>query len=303
MSPVPKTGLAEGLVIAVVAVACLVFQIWLPTTHVSEADYQAVAQVLGAEAQPGDVVLLSPWWTERARIYLPESVPVTGYLGSDHDALELHPRIWLLSQPSLPRSNMGEFMSIFGPQRTETGTERRFGNLSLRLFTNGRAKPVRFSATASLPNAKVYLEQRDGSRVPCQWTGRSHRCPNGGEVLPEWRELKYQPRKCLRFFPPGGGGKLVAEFEHVPAADSLVLMGGYIWEHAVHLDGVSQTDLGLEVNGQTSVLPLPPGTDGVQRVERRSTPEGANVRVWVTAANPNDREVCFELYGFGGATP
>ena len=77
MSPVPKTALAEGLVIAVVAVACLVFQIWLPTTHVSEADYQAVAQVLGAEAQPGDVVLLSPWWTERALIYLPESVPVT----------------------------------------------------------------------------------------------------------------------------------------------------------------------------------------------------------------------------------
>lgn len=296
-----KPALVEGLVIALVGLGCLAFQLWLPSTHVAEADYQAVAQVLGAEAAAGDVVLLYPWWAERARMYLPESVPITGYLGSDGDALELNPRIWLLAQPNLPRSNVGEFFKTFGPGRTEVGGERRFGNLSLRLFTNGRAQQVRFSANSALASAKVYLEQ-NGTRAFCEWNGRSHRCPNGGEVLPEWRELKYQPRKCLRFFPPGGGARLVAEFENVPAADSLVLLGGYIWEHAVHQAGVTRTDLGLEVDGQTSILGLPPGTDGVQRLERKATPAGATVRVWVTAANPNDREVCFELYGFG-ATP
>jgi hypothetical protein len=122
-------------------------------------------------------------------------------------------------------------------------------------------------------------------------------------VLPEWRELKYQPRKCLRFFPPAGGAKLVAQFDGVPAADSLVMLGGYIWEHAVHTGGVSQTDVGLEVNAETSVMALPPGTDGLQRLERKSTPDASTVRVWVTAANPADREVCFELYGFSGAAP
>ena len=142
---------------------------------------------------------------------------------------------------------------------------------------------------------------RDGNRADCQWMGRSHRCPNGQEVLTQWHELKYQPRQCLRFFPPAGGAKMVAQFDNVPAAESLVLMGGYIWEHAVHLDGVSQTDLTLEVNGEPSVLSLPPGTDGVQRLERKSTPAGATVRVSVSAPNPNDREVCFELYAFGGA--
>ena len=35
--------------------------------------------LLAAERQPGDVVLLAPWWTERARIFVPEGLPVVGY--------------------------------------------------------------------------------------------------------------------------------------------------------------------------------------------------------------------------------
>jgi protein phosphatase len=35
------------------------FQLWLPSTHVAESDYQAVAQTLSNEQQPGDVVLLA----------------------------------------------------------------------------------------------------------------------------------------------------------------------------------------------------------------------------------------------------
>ncbi len=303
MTPGSKVlGLAEGLAIALVAAACIAFQLWLPSTHVADSDYSALSQVLSAEAKPGDAMLLYPWWTERARLFMPEKVPVVGYFGSDADSLELNPRIWVLSQPRLPRSNIDAFMKLFGPQRSEIGSERTFGNLSLRLFTNGRSRPVRFSANEKLAGARVYLEDRNGARESCEFNGRTHRCPNGAEVLAEWHELKFQPRNCIRFFPPGNGVKLVAEFANVPAASSLTLLGGYIWEHAVHIGPeLAQTDLGLEVNGQTSVLSLPPGTDGVQRIERQSTPDGAAVRVWVTASNPNDREVCFELYGFGGA--
>ncbi len=297
-----KLALAEGLLLVAVAVACIVFQVWLPSTHVAEADYQAAASLISKEAKPGDVILLNPWWSERARLYMPDGVPVVGYLGSDGDALELNPRIWVLEQPNLPEVGLGHFYNSFRDRRTEVMSEVRFGNLTLRLYKNGRAHEVRFDARTALPNAKVYLEQADGIRGTCMWAGRSHRCPNGADVLAEWRELKYQPRKCIRFFPPAQGAKMVAEFENVPAADSLVLLGGYIWEHAVHIGGVTRSDLTLEVNGETSTMPLPPGTDGVQRLERKSTPAGATVRVSVTAPNPADREICFELYAFG-ATP
>jgi len=298
-----KPALAEGLTLALVALACIAFQVWLPTTHVKDNDYQAAVEVLNAHAQPGDVLLLNPWWSERARLFIPESVPVVGYLGSDADPLELNPRIWVLEQPNLPEVGRSQFWRAFSQGRTELSSEIRLGNLSLRLYKNGRARPVLFDARARLAEAKVYLELLDGSRQSCQWSGHSHRCPNGAEVLTEWRELKYQPRQCVRFFPPAQGAKLVAEFANLPAADSVVLMGGYIWEHAVHLGGVTRSDLGLEVNGETSTIPLPPGTDGLQRVEHKSSPAGSTVRVWVTAPNPADREVCFELYAFGAATP
>ncbi|MBL9039436.1 MAG: hypothetical protein JNG84_13035 [Archangium sp.] len=297
-----RYALVEGLAAVAVAIACLVFQLWLPSTHVTDADYETLAKVMAAEALPGDGVLLYPWWTERARRFLPEGVQVTGYLGSDRDPLELHPRVWLVSQPSLPRSDVSSFMKDFGPGRTEVGGERRFGNLSLRLFQNGRYRPVRFSATEALARAAVYLEQPDGSRQPCQWNGVSHQCPNRFEVKTEWHELRYVPRRCVHFNPPGGSAKLVAEFTHVPAAESLAMVGGLIWEHAVHQGPqFSTTTLTLEVNGAVTQLPLPPGTDGLQRAPAERTPDDATVRVTVSASNPASRETCFELYAFGGA--
>lgn len=53
-----------------VALLCLLFHLRLPGRLPSEADYRAAAERLQAEGQPGDAVLLFPWWAERARVYL-----------------------------------------------------------------------------------------------------------------------------------------------------------------------------------------------------------------------------------------
>ena len=117
-------GWGEGLTLFAVALGCLLFQLWLPTTHVAEADYQAVASVLNAERQPGDVVLLAPWWTERARIYVPEGIPVVGYQGSEGDALERSARIWVLAQPSQPYAGLGAFEEAFSGPYAWKGIQR-----------------------------------------------------------------------------------------------------------------------------------------------------------------------------------
>lgn len=291
--------LAEGAVLLAVALACTAFQLWLPSTHVEESEYQQVAQVLAQEAKPGDVVLLYPWWTERARIYVPDGLPVVGFQGSDGEALEQHPRIWLLAEPGLPRSDVGELMKVFGPQRTEVGSERRFGHLSLRLFTNGRYRPLSFSASELLPRAQVYLEQPDGTRTACTWNGSGHACPGGKLVAVEWHEVHFQPRRCLRFDAPGGPTKLVVELPPVPASDTVVMFSGYTWEHGSFKEGVTPSDLGLEVNGIVSPLTLPTGLETLQRLERQGVPEGARVRAFIQSANPAARETCLEIYGYG----
>lgn len=284
-----------------VALACLAFQLRLPGTHVADRDYQAVAQVLANEARPGDVVLLYPWWTERARIFVPEGLPVVGYQGSDAAPLELHPRIWVLAQPNQPRSDLGRFMASFEGSRTPVGASRTFGNLTLQLFSNGRSRPLRLSAKEALPRATVYVEQPDGSRTPCPWNGRAHRCPTGAEVLAQWHEIDFAPHQCLRLIPPGGRARLVIEFANFPASEAVELLAGYVWEKASYRGSVGDAELGLEVNGVVTPLSLPQGELRLKRVEAANVPEGATVRVWSHAENPAERDVCFELFGFGRA--
>ena len=289
-----------------VALACLVFQLRLPGRLPSEADERAVADLLRAEARPGDAVLLFPWWTERARLYLPSELPVYGYLGSDQDDLSAHPRIWVLGQPELPRADESGFRSAFLPQRTSVGAPRRAGNLELTLYENGRHRPRRFVASEAYAKARVYLESPEGTRRDCTFDGRVHRCPGPPHlyVAPEWHEILYQPRRCLWMHPPGGKERLVAEFDGVPGGTELRLEGGIIFEYAFrHEPQLSTTHYGVEdaATGEALLnISHPAGLEGVQKASR-ALPAGAprTVRVWVQADNADSRQVCLDVFAEG----
>jgi len=289
--------LLEGAILAAVGAGCLAFQLWLPTTHVEEADYARVAQWLEGEAQPGDVVLLAPWWTERARAFVPARVPVVGYQGSDADDLELAPRVWVLAEPDLPRAGMDRFWAAFRPGRTELGAARRSGRLSLQLFDNGRFRPLAFSSE-DLAAAQVYLEQPDGTRAPCAWDGRAHRCPENRAVALEWHEVRFRPLHCLRLDPPGGATRLVVEFPRRGAAASIRVLAGYPGEVASRSADVTDSTVGLEVDGVLTPLAVPRGVERLHQVERGASPAGAAVRVWVQSANPLARQLCVVVEAF-----
>jgi hypothetical protein len=291
--------LVELALVLVVALASLGFQLWLPSTHVEEKDYQDVARVLASEAQPGDAVLLAPWWTEKARIYLP-NLEVVGYQGSELDDLELNPRVWVLSEPRLPKADYPGFYEKFAPSRTAVGQMREFGNLRLQLFTNGRYRPLTFNAAQLLPQSQVYVESPDGQRQGCQWDGqRSWRCGQS-QVLIETREIMFAPHTCIRLWPPGGSSKLVLELPPVPASASIGLRTGMVWDRGFFHDArLTPTTVNLEANGQvTSSITLAPGLTGVQRSNAPGVAEGSRVRVTSQSQNAELRELCVEVYGF-----
>jgi hypothetical protein len=292
-----------GLLFAGVGVWCLWFQLWLPGQLPKDEDFRALAKAIDEQAQPGDAVLLFPWWTEHARIFVPERVPVIGYIGSDSDDLENHPRVWVVAQPRLPRTDASAFHAAFDAKRTLVGAERSFGPLSLSLYQNGRASKVVFSAVDSLAGARVYVRAPDGNQQPCTWDGKQHRCPNGGVVAAQWHDIKFQPRRCVRFYPPGAANRLVAEFPSAPATTAWRLNAGMIWDRGwFHDRPLSVTQVEVEENGKRlGGLSIPPGLEGLQRTLTGGTPEGATVAVTVQADNPELRESCFELFGFAGA--
>lgn len=288
----------EGFILLVAGVWALGFQLWLPSTHVAESDYQAVAQTLTNERQPGDVVLLAPWWTERARIYVPEGLPVVGYIGSDGDALERHPRVWVLSEPKLPRAGIGDFEKAFLPQRSEVGSARQFGNLRLQLFTNGRYRPGVLEGADALPSAQVYLESPDGQRQPCNWDGRGHRCSNNKTVAREWHDVHFAPYECVRMDAPGGPSREVVEFVS-PGAGTVSLSAGFPWEYGTRID--APVPVTLEIDGRPMQLVLPARSELMHRLDGGAVQAGSRIRVAVQADRPNDRVVCVTLRVAGGA--
>ncbi len=297
-APNQRAGRGEALVLVAVGSFALFFQLWLPTTHVADADYAAAAQVLSTERQPGDVVLLAPWWTERARIHVPEGLPVVGYQGSDADSLERHPRIWVLSEPRLPRAGMSAFAETFNRGRTPVGSERVFGNLHLQLYSNGRHRPVVLEAADALANAQVYLEGPDGQRQPCA----ANRCANGKTVAREWHEVHFAPYQCLRMDAPGGAVRQVVELT-APAGGSLTVQAGYPWEWAAYKDGVTSSTFSVEVDGRVAAYELPAGVEQMHRFEVGSVNAGSRVRLMLQSQNPNARVVCVVATVFGGGAP
>jgi hypothetical protein len=305
-SAFPRLWLVELLVLLAAGLFALTFHARLPGKLVEESDYLRLSEILAAEKASGDVVLLVPWWTERARRFVPSAVPVVGYLGSDSDPLTPHPRIWVLSAPGLPGASPADFEKVFLPGRVRVGEPRRLGNLELALYRNDRHRQVLFSAAERYASARVYLEMADGNRLDCPFDGRQHQCPGGRlRVSAEWHEMNFAPRHCLWLHPPGGNTKLVAEFPSVPRGTRLSLEGGIIWEYAHRRDpSLTVTRLGLEEadsHQPLAELSLPPGLEGLQQkaVSTEALPSTVNLKVWVESANPDSRETCVELYSLG----
>jgi hypothetical protein len=269
----------------------------MPGRAVEESDYRQVAQILETEGKPGDAVLLHPWWTERARLFVPPQFPVVGHQGSDEDPLTLHPRIWVLSQP-----RMG---SDFRTANPPVGAAREFGNLKLQLYENRKHRALKWDARNAVAQGRAWLEGPDGSRQDCRFDGRAHRCANQSEIAVEWHEIKFAPQKCIRLFPPGGAAKAVLELTGAAAAPGMELRAGLVADHGYyHTKEFTPVDVTVQVNGAAALaLTVPVGFEGQKIAQGPALPEGATVTISTRSENPNVRSLCFELYGLEAARP
>ena len=282
-------------VFALVALFGLGFQLHLPRAFPSDADYRAAVAAIAAEQAPGDVVLLHPWWTERARLFLPAPIPVVGYLGDTADDLVAHPRIWVLANEHLAYVPDADFRAHFLPDRTPLGTPRQFGPLTLTAYRNGRARTVRFSAVDALASAEVSVESPGSAAVPCPRTGDGFAC-RAGRMEPAWHEVLYQPVRCLFLLPPGGPPRIAVRFPDVPTG-TLLLEAGITWEHAWKHD---RSDVQLVLGSPTGILHLrlPQAHEGFVAGDA-PMPTSGPVTLTVQADDPHEREVCIRLRVLG----
>ena len=288
---------APAIVLLLVALLGLGFQLQLPRAFPSDADYRAVTGALAKDRAPGDVVLLHPWWTERARLFLPSELPVVGYLGDTADDLLEHPRIWVLANERLPRTPDRDFRQHFLPDRTPLGAPRQFGPLTLTPYRNGRARTVVLSTVDAFDQLEVSVEGAGTPSQPCRRAGARVQCPFDASVEVAWHEVLYQPVRCLFVVPPGGGRTLSIRLPDAPAADTLLLEAGVTWEHA-WLAGRSDVQLRLDSPAGALHLRIPGAHEGFVRGEAPSSSPGT-WSLQVQTSNPQDRQVCVRLRALG----
>ncbi|HZJ53438.1 MAG TPA: hypothetical protein VFD38_04810 [Myxococcaceae bacterium] len=290
---------APALAMVLVALLGLGFQLQLPRAFPSDADYRGVAAALAGARAPGDVVLLHPWWTERARLFLPPDLPVVGYLGDTADDLLEHPRIWVLANERLPRTPDADLRRNFLPDRGPLSTGEQFGPLTLTPYRNGRARRVVLSVIDAFDQLRISVEGPAGAAPqPCQRSGTRVQCPFDASVEVAWHEVLYQPVRCLYVLPPSGGRTLSLRLPDGPAAAALLLEAGITWEHAWFPDRAA-VELRLESPAGVLISKVPAGHEGFVRGETPAAAAGP----WtlrLTTANPHDRQLCLRLRALGG---
>jgi hypothetical protein len=174
------------------------------------------------------------------------------------------------------------------------------GTLRLSLHQNGRFRPTLFSAAEQLQKARAYVESSSGvKKADCAPEGKGFRCPgSAARVEVVWREVHFQPRRCVSMFPPGGDDRLVVEFpEGAPAGDRLSLEAGVVWEWAADTDPrLRPVRAGVEGAGGASLaqVSIDPAQEGWVR-DARPRAEAGPLKLWLSSLVPDNRETCVDL--------
>jgi hypothetical protein len=196
--------------LAAVAFACgaglvgawaIVAQARLPGRLPSPRDWDAVRALVTRDARPGDAVVLSPPWAERARQVLPSTAPVLARARWAGDDLLGVRRIWLLSIPRAPGFSWDPELDLL-ERASRSAPAERVGAFEVALLE--LAYPT--LPLAFLPDRLAGAQVTLGG-APCAADGADgFRCdaPAPARVAREVREVGGAPRPCLGVTLPGG---------------------------------------------------------------------------------------------------
>ncbi len=297
-------GALEALSIALAGALSLLFYAKLPSTLPSEEDYRAAIAATGASkarSAPGDALLLSPHWAERARLFA-GTLPVINVTRAPlREQIRELPRLFLLTLPELPRAGTTEMVEALRRAHFEQqGETERFGALSLSLFVNREQERPLERASALLSQAEVYIAKADGGHEPYTRTAPARfSSSRAGWLTVEANtyEIDQDPFHCV-YAHPVGAEPLVLEFPRFPLGRTFKVTAGLIGQMALRSEGFGPLDFTVSIDGGPSerltLLPRDPGARFFTLETTSLAGKSARVRFEVVAPNPHWRIFCFE---------
>ncbi len=199
--PVPRLAaiaFAAGAVL--VGSSAIVAQARLPRRLPTERDWNAVRALLERGARPGDAVVLSPPWAERAREILPSTAPVLArqrWAGEDLVGVR---RIWLLSMARAPGFSWEPELDLL-ERASRSAPAERVGAIEVALLDLAFPMVPLAFLPDRLAGARVTLGDVACAEEPAGSFHCDGRAP--ARVARGVRELAGAPRPCLVATFPG----------------------------------------------------------------------------------------------------
>ena len=297
----PRSRIVGGLALVLVAGSGLYGTgFWLTHDPGPPAEaFGPAAEVIRRAHQPGDLIVLAPFYATRAREQLGDLLPVSPRDPLNED-LGPHPRIWIFGLFGAAEELRPRLLQV-GLQLEESLTPSP--GIVVDRYRNLRREEVVYDFTARLADARVFHE-KDGARVPCnkweQVPGPGGRgkwvCPYDSEwfyVGPEWHYMDDEQRYCLWAHPPSQG-RLLIEYPRVPLTGRLTGRAGHTLNGSVRAKAPIDFDVTVgEALPQRFTLPL----------EERWRPVGlvtpttgtTTVSFAVSTSNAGINHFCFDL--------
>ncbi|HSM92993.1 MAG TPA: hypothetical protein VLT47_08880 [Anaeromyxobacteraceae bacterium] len=295
--PSPAGLAAWGFLIAaaLLGAATLLLQTGLAARLPTALDWRAATALLERDYRPGDAVVVSPAWAERARAELPARVPVFALPRYADEPLVGVRRVWVLSLPGVPFARDRIARDIAARASTDGGTQR-IGAMAVTRYD--LAQPTR--AIAWLPDWLASARAKVGDRLCAHDGPRAIVCP--GTPVPiarEVREVAGAPRPCLSAQPgSAASGPVSITFTGVPFGLELRGAAGVVG--AIPSPGAPPIRFAVQVDGsEVAGLELPGGapvrrTFAVRTAAMAEEPH--TVTVVLSSPDPAGRTVCFDAW-------
>jgi hypothetical protein len=273
----------------------LVYWMRLPYRLPGPEDYQAAQHALLDAARPGDAVAVLPFWADRAKIYL-HGLPVVALPHLAEEDVERYQRLFVLSQPDLPRSSATRELAGLERKLARVFGPKRYGPLSLSLLRPRPGREPSLDFTSQIERASVSV----GGEACTPGSG-TFQCPRGpwDQVRSEWHEFDFLPRRCVRAQPTQGDTVSVT-FDQVPlraeihGAMGLVGAGG--------TSGLGRVELSIDLDGAPALaLVQTTGDPGFHKFEARFPglePGGHRVTFRINSAGPVQQPFCFDAVAY-----
>jgi hypothetical protein len=214
--PAPRASAAAFvLLVALAGAASLVAEGRLGARLPSPLDWAALGALVERDARPGDALVLSPAWAERARLATRATVPVLSSTGWTDEDLPGVKRLWLVALPRAPGFSW-DVESALLARSSRNDPALPLGGLEVtRTAVAAPELPLAF-----LPDRLARAQVRLGDAL-CAREAGAFRCPAPGggfvDVVRTVREVGGAARPC--FTAPaeaGAGAALTITFPAVP---------------------------------------------------------------------------------------